>query len=114
MKEINRYYEDKTSDKGLIALSDKVFTQIAENVLKQGLEDNKGTFALENGKKKGYIKTRIGKNNFVRVEIGIFLPIGEDTSLLGEIQKAVYDEELEATELASLKVDFVLLGCYKA
>ena len=59
MKETNRYYEDKTSDKGLIALSDKVFTQIAENVLKQGLEDNKGTFALENGKKKVKYREKI-------------------------------------------------------
>ena len=57
--ENNSYYEDKTSDKGLIAISEKVFVQIANDVLSELREEKKGSFSLEYGKKKGYILSLI-------------------------------------------------------
>ena len=39
--ENNSYYEDKTSDKGLIAISEKVFVQIANDVLSELREEKK-------------------------------------------------------------------------
>ncbi len=112
MMENSTYYEDKSSEKGLIAISNKVFVQIASDVLDDFSEEKKGSFSLEYGKKKGYIHAEISKANKVTIEIGLFLPVGQDTKVLTEIQKEVYDEAFEATEISSLKVDVILLGCY--
>ncbi len=111
MKEMKNYYEDKSSVKGLIAISNKVFEQIALDVLNDRRKENP-SFALEYGKKKGVIKAEISKRNKVTITIGLFLPIGSDAKILNDIQKEVYDEAFEATEIASLKVDVQLLGCY--
>lgn len=110
--ENNSYYEDKTSDKGLIAISEKVFVQIANDVLSELREEKKVAFSLEYGKKKGYIRAEITKNNKVTISVGIFLPVGQDTKVLSDIQKEIYDEVFEATEISSLRVDRILLGCY--
>ena len=110
--ENNSYYEDKTSDKGRIVISEYVFVQIANDVLSELREEKKIAFSLEYGKKKGYIRAEITKSNKVTISVGIFLPVGQDTKVLCDIQKEIYDEVFEATEISSLKVDRILLGCY--
>jgi uncharacterized alkaline shock family protein YloU len=106
------YYVNGSKTKGQTAISNYVFTQIAEDTIASLMEGElKDKISLKNGRKKCKILADVDKKNNVTVVIEIVAIAGtKPAQSVSLIQKAVYDAIYDATEISTIKVNVSLLG----
>ncbi len=105
------YYNQKNNN-GNLNISENVFNQIASDSLNGLMNDElKDVVYLKNGKKTAKIHTEIDKKNHIKVDVELYLSSDCQASVVSsDIQKAIYDDIYDATEISSVKVNVIILG----
>ena len=105
------YYAQKNTA-GSLNISENVFVQIANDSLSELMKDDlKNIVFLKNGTKQAKIHCEIDKKNHVKVDVEVFLSADcEAGKISTEIQKEVYDNIYDATEISAVKVNVIILG----
>ena len=105
------YYSQKNNN-GYLNISEKVFDEIATDSLNALMQDDlKDVVFLKSGKKTARVHSEIDKKNHIKVDVELFLASDcQASSVSSDIQKAIYDDIYDATELSSVKVNVIILG----
>ncbi|MFA6624469.1 MAG: Asp23/Gls24 family envelope stress response protein [Bacilli bacterium] len=107
------YFYVGNSQSGKLAISSFAFSQIAESTLDSLVTngDLKDAIALKDGKKKCKVTTDIDKNKKVTVTVQVIGIRGADIdSAVTRIQKEVFTNIYDVTEISALKVNVSVLA----
>lgn len=100
------------SEKGQLAISNYVFTQIALQSLKNLSEGQlKDGFVYDDKMKKMNVDTMVDKNGKVIINLSITGYTGTDMQkICKQIQEEVYENVLEMFEISKISVNVTILG----
>lgn len=105
------YYTQK-NNAGSLNISENVFVQIANDSLSELMkEELKNIVFLKNGNKQAKTHCEIDKKNHIKVDLEVYLSADcEAGKISTEIQKEIYDDIYDATEISAVKVNVIILG----